>query len=93
MCLWLGEGEVAFECRARLALGLSNHRSPLDLPPHPFPQRFSDVNRWRQGFFGWAIFGKSHEVLRDAFLVVVLHMLTATRFFFKKSFLWASVCL
>lgn len=82
MCLWLGEGEVAFECRARLALGLcSNNRSPLaNLPPCPFVQRFGDMERWEQEFFGWAIFGKSHEVLRDTFLVVVLHVVTVKRF-------------
>lgn len=59
-------------------------RSP-ELCIHSLP----DGNR---RFFGWANFGKSHEVLRGAFLVIVLLMLTATRFL-KNLFFWASDCL
>lgn len=50
------------------------------------------MKRQEQQFFGGAIFGKSHEVLRANFLVDGLLMITATRFF-KILFLLASGCL
>lgn len=60
---------------------------PLPQPQEPFsksptPSLPSEIpSEWKQHFFGWAIFGKSREVLRDSFLVVVLGVVTATRFF------------
>lgn len=78
--------------QGKVGFGTLLQQREQNLPPQPFLQRFRGVKRGEQEFFGWTISDKNCEVLGDAVLVVVVCLLTATRFI-KKSFLWASGCL